>query len=76
MRAGEAGGGDRALVAAVHGDGPGVGLFAGSRRDGQAGDRADGGQGLAAEAEGVDAQQVHVARVVGLQLGRGVAFDR
>ena len=75
MGTGEAGGGDGLLVAALDGDLMGVAAVTGPAGDGQAGDRADGGQGLAAEAEGVDAQQVDVAGVVRLELGGGVTFD-
>ena len=75
VRTGEGGGDQGAGLAALDRDGPGVGLVTRSGGDRQAGDRAYGGQGLAPEAQGVDAQQVHVAGVVRLQLGRGVAFD-
>ena len=68
MRAGEGGGGQGPGLAALDRDGPGVGLVTRPGGDRQAGDRADGGQGLAPEAQGVDAQQVHVAGVVRLQL--------
>src|SRR5690606_35010281 len=75
VRAGEGGGGQRPRSAGLDGDGPGVGRVPGAAGDGQAGDRTDRGQGLAAEAEGGDAQQIDVAGVVGLELGGGVALD-
>lgn len=75
MRAGEAGRGDGPLVAALDGDLVGVAALSRTAGDGQPRHRADRGQGLAAEAEGRDTQQVDIARVVGLQLGGGVAFD-
>ena len=49
-----------------------IGLGAGG--DGEARDRADGGQGLATEAQRKDTQQVHIARIIGLQLGCGVTL--
>ena len=76
VRTGETGGRDRPLVAALDGDGVGVAAVARAAGDGQPGDRADRGQGLAAKAERVNAQQVDVARVIGLELGGGVALDR
>ena len=75
VRAGEAGGGYRALVAALDSDLVSVAVFR-PAGDGQAGDGADRGQGLAAETQGVDAQQVDVARVVRFELGRRVPLDR
>ena len=75
VRAGEGGGGQGTGRAALDLDDPGFGLVTRPGGDRQAGDRADGGQGLAPEAQGVDAQQVHVAGVVGFQLGCGVALD-
>ena len=75
VRPGEGGGAGRGDAATL--DAQGMGVAAGGWATGQRqpGDGADGGQGLAAKAQGVDAQQVDIARIVGLELGRRVALD-
>ncbi len=75
VRAGEGRGGDRALGPRLDRHLMGGVLAARAAGDGQAGDRADRGQGLAAKAQGGDAEQVDVAGVVGFELGGGVALD-
>ncbi len=74
VRAGEGGGLRLADQAALHHQGVGVAAGFGPRGQGQAGDRADRGQGLAAEAQGGDVQQVPLAVGVWRELGGGVAL--